>query len=477
MTVAADRALFQPGGLDGAQRDAAVTAFIACQPTQDATRLLHRARTGRRTVLAVTPTAGLAAFLTAAPPTRTTTAAIAASNAGIYTWQDARSPALTGPFRPALTLTCRAVGTSPPLWTAACDVAPAPAALDLPGRFTTGAAATARQDAELRAVAEAYERHAAGRIPRPALTAATFDDLGPAAADPRDIICYRAWQREMFGDLAPFDPGQRRLWIRLHTAAGQPRWALADLIFYPLGDAASQLHTTATSSGMAAHTAPELAVRNAWHELLERDAFLRRWYARSSPPQVIPDIPLPGADPFTVDLSRRGWTLTLLALGSPGQPIIAAAARQGTRLCLGAAAHNDPQAAAGKAIREAWSAASEDDGQPAPPPEEIRTPADHGRLYFAGQHTEPAAFLLAGEPTIRLSQLTRPLPRPGPRTLVYRWPHEITRPFRVARVLDPRLIPITFGYGRDPLGRPDVARLVRASGRPVDRPLPPHPFA
>ncbi|GAA3782207.1 hypothetical protein GCM10022225_83220 [Plantactinospora mayteni] len=226
---------------------------------------------------------------------------------------------------------------------------------------------------------------------------------------------------------------------------------------------------------MAAHTGSAQATRIAWYELLERDAFMRVWLSKLPPKQLIASDPLPEQRLLTAALQRQGWTIVLLDLGANGRPIVGAAAVRGQHFAFGAAADPDPAVAAEKAVREAWSVTR------APVCERasisaVRTPADHRRYYMSGQGHRDVSWLLQSDAQADLSELSIGLPEPSRDVIVYEWPAKITRPFRVVRVLDPAMIPITFGYGREPLGRSDVQRLVASTGASLDEPMPPHPF-
>ena len=82
--------------------------------------------------------------------------------------------------------------------------------------------------------------------------------------------------------------------------------------------------------------------------------------------------------------------------------------------------------------------------------------------------------MIEGDETVDLSDLPA-LPPPHADAVVYRWPAAYCRPFIVTRVLDVNLIPITFGFEREPLGRQDVKLLLAESGRDGHA-LMPHPF-
>ena len=213
----------------------------------------------------------------------------------------------------------------------------------------------------------------------------------------------------------------------------------------------------------------------AWAELLERDAFQRAWFTR----ELLPRLRLSGGDdghgPYQRDLEDQGWEIRAFALRPDDlQPIICALAVRDEQLALGASAASSGPGALTKAMREAWSGAVlvPETGEEVPAPEEVRTPGDHRRLYRWGRQLSEAAFLWEGEGNLDPRELG-PLPQPPDDLITVTWPSWVCEPLHVVRVLHPDLIPMTFGHGREPLGRPDVAAMVREGGASA---LFPHPF-
>lgn len=450
LLVSSDTAMHCPGTATDAERDAALDAFVAVQPSREAASLVEKVLSGAAQMAAVAPDTGLLEFLREQPPPGEP--AIAVPGESGYHWKTASSAGAVNPFRPAARLSTRAtVCDDATMWTVVCAVAPIPGRRYSRDRIYAGAVAADLELATKKATGEAYERHTAGRISSADIRAASFDSLGADAMHPDQVIAYQPWQLDQNPQLATFDPAVQRLWVRCVDSSGSGiRWVLADLVFYPIGRPGALLHARANSSGMAAHPDSRLALRNAWLELLERDAFLRCWYARSSPPPIEVDLDLEEAGRLWADLSRQGWSVRLVDLSRIGQPIIGALVSNEDALVMGAAAMDSPRESAQKAILEAWSVLTARDDDEAPAPAEVQSPADHRRLYLGGGVTEHARFLLDSTETIPLSNLTQQLPGPGKRAAIYWWPTSITSPYHVVRILDPDRIPITFGYGSDP---------------------------
>ena len=407
LAVASDSALYLPARLTEKERNAAVTHFIACQPA-DSAKLMNRFRKGSWTIVAVTPTVELTSFLEEANPPESAAIACRETRSSYgysYAWHVEASDRLVGPFRPARSLASFIQQTVPAVWTAVCEVTPSASSIDMPERTYGGATCLHRADAEVRALAEAYERHTAGRVVREDVVVSSLVDLGPDAVHPDTIVAYREWQLQMHPSLVRFDSAQPRLWVKMVNLEDRIRWMLADLVFYPFGKAGTQLHSHANSSGMAAHVTAESAVKNAWAELLERDAFMRRWLSRQSPPQVLIDLPLVEGEAYLQDLTKRGWTVALLALGQSLEPIVGALAYRANQLSFGAAAADNPRIAAEKALREAWSIVVNEGDDAAPVAAEVRSPADHRRLYLYGDNADSASFLWAASQAYCLASL------------------------------------------------------------------------
>jgi len=467
MLLSLGHALVLPPDLARTDRRHAAFRFLAVNPPLLGSALLDAA-SGSGRILALAPSIGLVEKI----------GEISSDPAHGEPWllrtgQDGEScplDAMVGPLAPATSLYVYGAGVQ---HVAISSVLPPPSGIGLP----SGSAAGIREDrgeAELTATAEAHERHAAGVIPSEDLEAGSFVDLDMAIS-PDAVVSYVQWQYEAHPDLLPFDEREERLWVRAKNVAGERRWVLADLVFYPFGASENRFHTAANSSGMAAHRTSQAALRAAWAELVERDAFMRHWLGKIPGRLVF----LRRADPeyrrMVEDLQDAGWSVGLVQLGSsPRLPVFCAIARRRGMVALGAAA-GDPDEATVKALREAWAGVRVvPEREEVPEIENVRSPGDHRRLYRWGDFASELDFFFEGDETISLEQLGE-LPGPPSEAVVYQWPHRLVRPFSVTRVFHPPLIPITFGYRREPLGRDDVKSLLLRRGSDGSD-LIPHPF-
>jgi ribosomal protein S12 methylthiotransferase accessory factor len=330
----------------------------------------------------------------------------------------------------------------------------------------------AMNDARAKAIGEAYERYAAGIVTRDlAFEARASED--ERCLSPDEFISFIPRQLKAFPELAEFRCDEERVWVRARFASGGECAVLADLVFYPLGSASAVRHATANSSGMAAAVDQRDAVERAWAELLERHCFMRTWLGKLPAPRI--DF---GTNRLVErcadDLKGLGWDLHLFQIAEhEREAVVLAIAIAEERVSLGCAAGTEPARTLEKAVEEAWSGVVlADESEGSLEVSTVRTPSDHRRLYRWGEHADQLSFLLDADDWVRLDDLV-PIRGIPDDAIVIGWPSWLTNPLRVVRVMHPQMIPITFGLGREPLGRCDVQALVGP-----DSPWPafPHPF-
>lgn len=457
-------AIYVPAGIGADERRLLYWRFIGSmdKPIRAAIMAIIE---GRACLLAASPARSLVLAL-GRPPKRSAVEMVQSPD---WTWNPVDLEVEVGPLRPASEVFCSRRGT---IHVASARSLPAPGSS---GEAMTGTgASTVETDSREAAIAEAYERHCAGIVPANAIV--SMAAMGSESCiSPERFFAYRDWQLARDPSLVHYSEQEPRLWLRSATIDGPSAFVLAELVFYPFGRAQRSRHTHANSSGMAAHRTFEEADVRAWAELVERDAFMRHWLERA-PGRRIRGYPRDQLAPFADDVADAGWELHLLQLGgSPALPVICAAAVKDGALVIGAAA--GPSAvAARKAVIEAWvGVCLPQEAEEVPDLVSVRDPSDHRRLFRWGDHAPEAAFLWETDEQVRFADIGALPAIPGD-AVVFRWPEEVSKPYRVVRVLHHDAIPITFGYGSEPLGRQDAADLVRASGRSIDEPIFPHPF-
>lgn len=459
-----ERALYLPLTVSGVARRLLVARFIASCPADIAEGLVA-VLSGSATIRDVRPLAQVERALEVVRDGEPQAQLVTARSEG---WLDVDEQAVAGPLSAAQACRAQRLGSQ---WVASARVLPSIGSLSTTPMTATGVREDA-DDARLVAGAEAVERHVAALVPRNSLINARLDEL-PEAVDPHRVISFQDWQIRARGDLVPFDPAAERLWVQaVASVSGHPSQLLADLVFYPFAPQGRSRHFGATSSGVAAHTTEAAAILGAWGELNERHEFMRHWLGRKSGRRVTASQLRPDCAKLREDLRADGWTVDLIQLGD--RAVFCAVAQKRGMVALGAGA-GSPERALASALREAWAGALLPNArEEVPDVTDVRGPGDHRRLWRWGNYASQLDFLCEPDESVELSEV-EPLPGPSPTSAHFTWPAAFSRPFIVSRVVDPSLIPITFGYQAEPLGRPDVGALVRASGRD-DRGLFPHPF-
>jgi ribosomal protein S12 methylthiotransferase accessory factor len=353
---------------------------------------------------------------------------------------------------------------------------------------------TSEEQAQLVARAETIERYAAGDVARQPLVRSLERDL-TGAVPPN---AHHRLSPRQYGDHAevdPYDPDEAYLWTPAHARDGSRRWVVAEAVFFPFFDPERRTHLSpASSSGVAAHPSAAEASARAFRELVERDHFMWTWVQRVSRERIDPRT-LPADARRIVDLvESAGHEIDLVNLTLDLHPVILCAAHAASSLHLGCACHSNPLRAVTKALEEAATSLDEErlDAEERLAAADVRGPLDHERFYQHEDRVAEAAFLFSSPGTIGLADIPR-FSKPveerlahigEPLTVDLSSPS--TRPFRVVRAIVPGLIPISFGWDREPLGMSRLAEPKTtadgvALGRRLDlaaaEPILPHPFS
>lgn len=228
------------------------------------------------------------------------------------------------------------------------------------------------------------------------------------------------------------------------------------------------------SSGMAAYTNLDGAIRRGALEIIERDAIMIHWFNRIKPKQII----LVDVDDYITSLSLRigkiGYKLCLADLTLDTMPVIMAMATKDDSefpFFVGAASSERKIDAIKKAIEELefsmWSNLKYH--------EELRQkvkgislriisePADHEALYMKPEMFEQLGFLTEGpiEPVnddelYKEMDLYSVLSENGLKLyyvdMTAKEVEQLALGIKVVRAIIPGFVPITFGYGQEPLG-------------------------
>lgn len=329
-----------------------------------------------------------------------------------------------------------------------------------------------------KAMAEAVEREGYSQ-PRGVKTA-LLQDL-PDGVDPRRHTLYSAQQYEAAGfPFSPFDAARPYGWVNaVHLGSNRPAQVLAEWVFASsslraAGAATGYPVTAVTSSGCAAGLDQEDAFQRALYELLERDAFMRHWFAQR-PGQVLDRVCWPRSVEARVKhLETAGCKVLIQALDSPWVPVsmVSLQNEAGHFTTVGAGAHTDFLKATNSALDECESRVYAWLNGHTPTvtvPEAARTPEDHLSLYGLPEyfrHADRVLFpseapLLPSWPKRRSPPTLRALARRMAMSGLDVYGVDITpdkhhldqgrTPLYVARVVVPGLVPLAFGQDLQPV--------------------------
>lgn len=329
--------------------------------------------------------------------------------------------------------------------------------------------------AETKCRAEGIERFVAGDVRSSEIRRSAASSLAGRWLDPRTVISYAPPHQKRLG-LTDFDPDKPEWWALGADIRGE-LWIPAAMVYYPFGDVPSWLHPSAVSSnGMAAFTDRDGARLRAWMELVERDAFQRiRLCGPTTPPDRIAPETLPPAEAQLFSLLASMAEVVLLRLPSPASvPVVLARADTPDGIALGMAAAPSVRTAAGKALTEALVQVTHPFTHRVDVTQ-VDTPGDHAALYSVPTWRSRLDWMLEG-PYADVDGMEAPTIEVSPTACWYDFPGDYAG-LVVSRVIDPSLIPLTFGYDTDPTGRADFAALMHAAGLDPSEPLDPHPFA
>lgn len=354
------------------------------------------------------------------------------------------------------------------------------------------------EQAEFKAIMEALERHACGVIPREQLVRSSARKLKDQAINPRMMVAYTRAQYRNGLPFIPFSQNREYWWKSVTVLPeGYEKYLPIECLYYPAGhEFAQNLYTAANSSGVAAGLRFEDALLRALYEAIERDAFMVTWLNRASMPLIdqrtIPEdcqervrsLELIGYRMYFVDITL-GFVPVVLAVG--------VSEKVRPSLVLGAASNPNIGKAVGKSLSEVehqlyWERRDLENVHSISDPTEVSGVLDHMALYASPEHLSKAAFLWDGKtrPMNRsnfniqdTSTVVEKLKQHGIETAVLDLTPEYLKKAGVwvVRAIPLGLIPISFGYGMEPLG---MARYVEMAkrGNPWSRNLPfPHPFS
>jgi ribosomal protein S12 methylthiotransferase accessory factor len=275
--------------------------------------------------------------------------------------------------------------------------------------FTSGRSADPRI-AVVKAEAEAWERR--GWATLGPVSPGTLKDV-PGAHDPALVIAYTPEQYAT-ADFAftRFSTRRKYLWcdgVDVHSGAAValPAECVYALSALPVRYQGAACTNTSTS-GVAAWTDPEGALCRGTLELIERDAFLRRWLTRRRFASVHPAT-LPAAQrQRVVALESAGYRVAVADLGERFVPVYSVFVQSRGRpfTAVTAAADFDAESALAKALDEAEGRAGHATRSPAVPiasARDVRSTTDINRYYQSPRFFRHSDFYAAGPATERFA--------------------------------------------------------------------------
>jgi thiazole/oxazole-forming peptide maturase SagD family component len=362
------------------------------------------------------------------------------------------------------------------------------------GRIGRGLADDAAQ-AALIARAEAAERYGAGDAGAHRLVRAPLGDL-EGAVPPSSI--FRPNARQALALSWPRDGEIEPLWVEGSTPAGRRRWLPAQTVFNPFIDPepAHSIPIPCSSSGVAAHTDRTEAIERAAAELAEREAFMWTWVQGISRERIDPDTLPAHSRERHERMVRDGGKVHVVNLTLDTLPVIMVLLAHDDWVVVGTAAHPDPSTAARKAVTDV--ASLDVDAARGLPWErgsvaavQVQSPRDHLRFHHDAKMLDYDRFLFDSPVQIALDEIE---PAQGSaldavsriaEPVIVDLTSPATQPFTVVRAIVPGMVPIGFGYDREPLGMGRLARPIKtADGRELGKhldlskagPITPHPF-
>ncbi|MFE6282171.1 TOMM precursor leader peptide-binding protein [Streptomyces sp. NPDC057877] len=375
-------------------------------------------------------------------------------------------------------------------------------------------------------VLEGLERYAGMRARGKRTTVTgTLEEFGDDAVDPRRVGLYsEAFHREN-PHVVPFSPRREIPWVWGWSLRDQAPRLVPEVLTYYHAPGLENRFVQESSNGCASGGCVEEAVYFGLMEVVERDAFLLAWYGRQPLPEIDPATSSRPATRHMVDrLAMYGYRARFFdtRVTFPVPVVTGVAERMDGglgRMCFGAGAGLDPEAALEAALCEIATDAVNLPGRAQREEARLRAMAadftrvtalhDHPLLYGIPEMGAHADFLLRAEPTrppLAVADLAWPDARGAIASADLRedlercaaavtgagfdvvvvdqtLPEQRRLGLHTVSVLVPGLLPIDFGWSRQrALGMPRLRTALREAGlrerdlTAADLNPAPHPF-
>lgn len=361
-----------------------------------------------------------------------------------------------------------------------------------------------RNLAELKAIMEALERYACGVIPFEEFVRTSAKKLGKNAIDPRKVISYTRKQYRNNPSLLPFSNNREYYWKEVMTFPGrEKRYLPADCLYFPLDEKIfPHPYTVANSSGVAAGFNLEETLLRGLYEAIERDAFMIVWLRRITMPTIQKTSLSEDIQNRVRQIEELGYQVFFINITldlAPVMLVVVVSYQREPALILGTASNLDILVACSKALAEVeqqlyWSLKSSTSTYTLSDYKKVKRVSDHAALYHTSQYLPKASFLWSGESQLlptspkifsdELERIVNIFNSHKSQIIIA----DLTPPsfkksgVQVIKAIPLGLVPISFGYGMEPLGMPRFKRPPKRITSLKQNPWPhnvpfTHPFA
>lgn len=386
-----------------------------------------------------------------------------------------------------------------------------------PGERSVAGKGVTEEEAVQGAIGEAVERYCGGHANSQFFRRARWADVQDRAISPPECVLFsdRQYAGKDFPYL-PWNPENELDWTPARELPGDREvFAPAGLIYTSYEPENPQEYLCQpSSSGLAAGSGLEMAIRNALYELIERDGFLVHWFNRLPSPEI----DLDSANDLSINIKRHyerfGVETRVFNISTDLPVYVMMAVSLGSdaetpATLVGLGCHPDPRIAVQKALFEICQIrpGSIDKFLKDKPHEklkgyaDIRSLEDHHAYFMDPANLHEMSFWLEGDrkkasldelpdystdsPGSDLAACVKALTKTGSR-VVYA---DLTTPdvaqygLSVVRALASGLQPIHFGYGIERLGAKRLLEMPQRLGYTdhivdeKDLNLCPHPLA
>lgn len=239
---------------------------------------------------------------------------------------------------------------------------------------------------------------------------------------------------------------------------GKSEYVPTETVYYPLSEKELGYipSVKANSSGIAAHFIKSEAIKNALYELIERDAIAIVWFGKKEVRRLHKKL-LPEHILQRIKFWKKlGRSVSFVDFTTDSIPVIVCffVSKNYPAIVSGAKAHDNLCVAIEKSFEEAEYAmlAWERQKDRIINKKDISTPLDHGLYYASGKHTKDLDFIIKTRYTgkIKVKKFdVATLIRKFEPVIVELHQAETKNDVWVVKAISNKLIPLTFGYGKE----------------------------